>query len=61
MDSYAKLFVSEVRLVTLVKLSNLFNDIHLQVLHPFYLFQIFSIAVWLWDEYYGTCKALDPP
>lgn len=56
MDSYAKLFVSEVRLLLFASknLSILFNAFFIQVLHPFYLFQVFSIAVWLWDDYYGT-------
>ena len=23
-----------------------------EVLNPFYIFQIFSVALWMWDEYY---------
>jgi hypothetical protein len=54
LDSYGKLFVTEVRIICcdiiLAYYKRVFN---LQVLHPFYLFQVFSISVWLWDEYYG--------
>lgn len=37
---------------------NIANFTRLQVLHPFYVFQIFSIIVWLLDEYYVYAAAI---
>ena len=25
-----------------------------EVLHPFYIFQVASVAIWYWDEYWST-------
>jgi len=31
-----------------------------EVLNPFYIFQIFAVAFWIWDHYvfYGSCIAI---
>ena len=36
---------------------SIFGILVSEILNPFYIFQVFSVALWLWDlyYYYATC------
>lgn len=43
-----------------VPVPSYFKLFYTEVIHPFYIFQIASVAIWLWDEYwiYASCIAV---
>ena len=56
--SYPRLFVEEVRAVSFsLLITSCICCAFVQVLHPFYLFQLCSVLLWFLDDYYvySTC------